>query len=390
MPQLAFFPWIDLECDRVEVPGHSLLRFELGRLPGPDADSQAMIDAVLSTYRDHRGNPVRTAVILAANDRSLMGDLSELDTDGLFQFAELFAFACLATREFFHDSYFNRDQLRLVIAKFENPQGGVTIQTPRRDGSRWSTVTEVRVPIHVSLGAQVKPDGGLLEALLQSRSRHEWAKVYRSVVLFNLANTDAPDTSIDADLVLGYAAMEQVLGRLKKNEFPAKFAEAWAPSRPVPRSEWRAPPPQVKWKEASLMANWAHSLRVLRGHLAHGHGHDASLPPSAWNPRQHLLLTSFVVPRLVKRVLQGIGLYGATDYDEGDINALEPLLNLEDVFAESGPRADEDSEWRRVLREVNDEELDRFIGKEVEDAERPRGIGGNLENPAQDPREADS
>ena len=76
MPQLAFFPWIELACD-IDVGGYSLRRFRRGRLPGPDPDGQATIDAVLDPYRDLTDKPIQNAVILVPHDRGLTEDLSD-------------------------------------------------------------------------------------------------------------------------------------------------------------------------------------------------------------------------------------------------------------------------------------------------------------------------
>ena len=360
MPQLAFFPWIELACD-IDAGDYSLRRFERRRRPGPDAESQATIDAVLAPYRDLRDESIRTAVILAAHDRDLTEHPSDKDRADLFLFAELFAFTALAAREFFSYEYYNRDDLRLVIQAFEDPRDGAFMEMRRRDGVHRSRVTgdhyKVQVPAHVSpVGKVIKPDCALLEALLRSRSCEEWSGLYRGIVLFNQANTDAPDMSMDAELVLTYAAMEQILGVSGSDDrrFHAKFAEAWNPSREVPQGEWRVLPTDKPWTKNSLRACWAFDLHVCRGHLAHGN--DEGALPSRWTVRQHLLLTSFTVPRLVKRVLSRMGLYEPTDADEGDINALEPLLNLPDAFAaadledDEGGCVDEDHAWPGVLR----------------------------------------
>ena len=122
----------------------------------------------------------------------------------------------------------------------------------RRDGVQWSSVTgdyyRVQVPAHVSPGGQlIKPDLALFKALLESRERLEslaWSGLHRGIVLFNQANTDAPDMSPDTELVLTCSAIEQVLGitsRQDQRQFPAKFAEAWHPDREVPQSEWQGP-----------------------------------------------------------------------------------------------------------------------------------------------------
>lgn len=377
MPQLAFFPWINLECD-IEARGYSLKRFVRRTLPRAGAESQATLDALLAPYRDLRDEPVTTAVILAAHDRTLTSDLSEGDRVDLFLFAELFAFAALAARDFFSIDYFNRDHLRLIIQAFTGPGRGAFIEMPRRDGVTHSRVTgdlyRVHVPAHVNpAGRTIKPDCALLDALQAAREREAWPGLHRGIVLFNQANTDAPDMSHDIELVLTYAAMEQILGvtsRKDQRRFPAKFAEAWRPSWEMPRSEWRPQPSGRPWKEDSLRACWASDLKICRGNLAHGHNEDRQ--PSRWTVRQHLLLTSFAVPRLVKQVLSKMDLYQLTDEDDRAINALEHLLNLPDVFGPPDPDDDEDGllsedyAWRRVLRREKDRQLCQWLQREAE------------------------
>ena len=72
-----------------------------------------------------------------------------------------------------------------------------------------------------------------------------------------------------------------------------------------------------------------------------------------------MLLTSFAVPRLLKQVLSQLGFYELTDDAERDMNALEPLLNLPNLFEPPDPEDDDgfpgDSfAWRRVLRREED------------------------------------
>ena len=369
IPQLAFFPWIELGCD-IDAGGYSLKRFERGRLPGADVESQPTLDSVLAPHRDLLDEPVKTAVILTAHGRGLTDDLSGQNRADLFRFAELFAFAALAAREFFSADYFNRDHLRLVVQAFTDPQGGASMEMRRRDGVQWSSVTgdyyRVQVPAHVSPAGQfINPDLDLLNALLESLA---WSGLHRGIVLFNQANTDAPDMSPDTELVLTCSAIEQVLGitsRQDQRQFPAKFAEAWHPDREVPQSEWQEPPTNRPWTEDTLRACWASDLKICRGNLAHGRREDVL--QSRWTVRQHLLLTSFTVPLLVKQVLSAMEVYPLTDEDERDINALEPLLNLPDVFAPPCPEDDEagfpreDYAWRSVLRREQVRQL-RYSG----------------------------
>ncbi len=367
MPQLAFFPWIDLECD-IEVGGYSLKRFAPGTRPGSDVERQSTLDLVLAPYRDLRDEPVQTAVILAARGRGLTDDLSAEDRADLFLFAELFAFAALAAREFFTWDYINRDELRLVIQAFKDPRGGAVVETRRRDGSVTSWIAaedyRVQVPTHVSLGRQpIKPDFALLDALVALREQEAWPGLHRGIVLFNQANTDAADMSPNTELVLTYAAMEQILGITSNKDqrrLPAKFAEAWRPSREVPRSEWRRWPPDESRKGENLRARWASDLKICRGSLAHGH-REVRLR-SWWTVDEHLLLTSFAVPRLLKQVLSKLGFYELTDDDERDMNALELLLNLPNLFEPPDPEDDDgfpgdNFAWRRVLRREEDRQF---------------------------------
>ena len=161
-----------------------------------------------------------------------------------------------------------------------------------------------------------------------------WSGLHRGIVLFNQANTDAPDMSPDTELVLTCSAIEQILGitsRPDQRQFPARFAEAWHPDREVPRSEWRGSPTDKPWTKDTLRACWASDLKICRGNLAHGHREDGL--QSWWTVRQHLLLTSFTVPLLVKQILSAMDVYA-----------------LPDVFAPPCPGDDEGGLPARRLR----------------------------------------
>ncbi|MYC98016.1 MAG: hypothetical protein F4X13_01980 [Gammaproteobacteria bacterium] len=220
----------------------------------------------------------------------------------------------------------------------------------------------------------IKPDCALLQALLAAREQEEWVGLHQGIVLFNEANTDAPDMLPNTELVLTYAAMQQVLGIASKRDqkrFAAKFADAWRPGRDMPPSKWRRRPSGGSRKEDRLRAFWASDLKKCRGNLAHGH--SAARMPSLWTVRQHLLLASFAVPRLVKQVLSEMQLYDLTDEDERDINAFELLLNLPDVFEASGAEndegdsLDEEHAWRLVLRREGDRQLIGRIRRHLEE-----------------------
>ena len=191
MPQVAFFPWIDLEDD-LNIGSYSLKRFRPGSLPSVDEDLRATLDSVLAPYRDTADRPVGSAVIVST-DRGVTDALSAEDRDDLFCFAELFAFAALAMREFFtQDYYFNRDYLRLVVQGFADPKGDVVVVTRGRDGGTTLMTPRicyrVQAPDHVTRpGLPIKPDRALLHALLASREHEAWSRLYQGIVLFNQA-----------------------------------------------------------------------------------------------------------------------------------------------------------------------------------------------------------
>ena len=392
MPHLAFFPWIELEEDG-DVGDYSLKRFKRGSLPRADEERRRTLDSVLEPYRDTSDKPVGSALILHRTDRGLTDDQSEADRGDLFHFAELFAFAALATREFFSDYYFNRDHLRLIIQACSDPRGGAAVVTRRRDGVNRDMVPgaiyRVQVPAHVTRpGLKIKPDWALLRALLASREREAWSGLYQGIVLFNQASTDAPGTSLDTELVLTYAAIEQILGLSKKKDqrrFSAKFADAWCPSREVPSSEWRRPTDgSGSNRDTNLRACWASDLRTCRGNLAHGRHADQA--PLRWTVQEHLLLTSFAVPRLVKRVLSGLDLYEMTENDTRDIDAFESLLNLPDLFERSHSERDEEGRvsrefaWQHVLPSCRSlqyvlEQLGSLVVSSSDTARREGGEG---------------
>jgi len=208
-----------------------------------------------------------------------------------------------------------------------------------------------------SPGQRIQPDWALLRALLASREREDCSRLYEGILLFNEANTDASDTAPETELVLTFAAVEQIL-KLRspkdRRPFPVKFAGAWCPNRELPQSEWRRTRDGSRSKSGkNLRALWASDLKACRDSLAHGN--RAAQVPSLWTVREHLLLTSFAVPRLVKQVLSRLDLYKLTKEDTRDIDIFESLINLPDLFRppdsirDGGSHATARFAWQRVL-----------------------------------------
>ena len=75
-------------------------------------------------------------------------------------------------------------------------------------------------------------------------------------------------------------------------------------------------------------------------------------------------------------------LYELTDDDQGDINALEPLLNLPDVLAERDPDEEEQLGWQQVLAEEHDRQV---FGHRIEDDLKKSGQWSDQDTSAMPP-----
>ena len=99
-----------------------------------------------------------------------------------------------------------------------------------------------------------------------------------------------------------------------------------------------------------MIVQWGHPLYGLTDMPFGVLKPDAIQAPWGWTVREHLLLTSFAVPRLVKQVLSRLDLYQLTNEDTRDINTFESLLNLPDLFErDGGSCSTEEFAWQRVL-----------------------------------------
>lgn len=353
MSQLAFFPWIRLPSD-LSVGDYQLLQFKRGAKPGPD---QEAIDLVLEPYKGPSGHPVSDAVILTVNGRALTEDMPESLHQDLFAFGEMVAVASLAKRHFFgHIGYTNRDNYRMVIQAFTDPGRGALVTNRRRDGSLSSYITEkvykVLCPWHV-LPAEVVLEPPFLKALLEAMDTGEWSRIYQAVITFNEANTDRLEMPPAAEAILSYAAIEQLLDSAGQpaSVLANRFAEVFTPSRECPKEDWQVESPDAAitkrlFKAPNLRYGWVEDLAVARGSVAHGH--DPEAYPSIWSIHEHLLLSSFVIPRLLKCILAKSGLYQLSQDDLDEIDAFEFLLN-ERHLEERDPHELAPVSWSKVI-----------------------------------------
>ena len=378
MGKLAFLPWLSLDAE-FEVGDFRLVPYHRGEAPGVDAGEQAAIDKVLSAYRDLHGKPIdRATVIRHSAQESPSADFSESLHLDFFVFVDLLAFAGLAARRFFgHFEYTNRDSYRLVLQQFSTPGRGVLVTTRRRDGGTnmfYSGDTFVVYRPHHVGSDPAKLDEGLLHALVAAMSDEQWPRLYQGVLLFNEANTDRIEVPQGTELIMTYAALEQLLDSAGRPpaEVARVFSDFLSPREDLERQAWKVAHGNDRAQRLldsvpNLRTAWLLDLGISRGSVAHGHATEAY--PACWQLHEHLLFGAHVVPLALKRQLHALGYYSMTDDDIGGVEVLEALLN-EDHF--EYPESDNaEREKRPWLRIIDGERIRRWVHAATE--RYPRG-----------------
>jgi hypothetical protein len=352
MGALAFFPWLRLPSDLkpIHAAGFELLRYAHDEYKEANAEA---VGAVLAPYAEGARTPLREAVLLRVAGRDIVDDLDASQIEAAFQFAEMVALAGLSKRQFFsHSGYSNRDAYRLIIQKFDKPGKGSLQQSLRRDGVSSLYIMDpayrVECPSHVSRLERVNIDEQLLQALVSCRKAANADDFIESTVTFNLANTDNPAIAQHVELVLSSGALEKVLGlhHGKEDQLANALSKCLRPHVDVAiKNSPRAA--MAQGKSTSLRELWIRDLYRYRNEFAHGN--VAAKRARIWNVREHLLLSSYVFPLVIKAQLAAAGFYTLTDDDHLEVDTFEPLLCAVDLFATN---ADGDFIWQEITERV--------------------------------------
>jgi len=352
MSTVCVFPWVGLP-ELLEVGGFQLLPFERHRWPaGPVTSMQRLFDAVLAPYKEQRGTPIEHATLVRHPHHGVTDDLSGEERGDLFTFAELLAFCGLASRQFFGFglNYVNRDDYTFVIQSFVDPGAGVSITTRRRDGVMNNYYTaglyEFRRPLHRSPNATIRIDVSLMQAVLNAQRGPEWERLWDAILAFNRANTDSEQIMEEAEVVFIVGALQRLLDCRTSNvdDLANRFTEAFAPRFTIPLpGVLRA---GCLTTERSVREVWMRSLYAVRGPLAHAR--RSSRVPSPWSLREHLLLSSYAFPLLVKLTLERARQYALTDADKFDVDVFEALAATPDLLADPAQSPDGRPAWERV------------------------------------------
>ena len=350
MSTLGFFPWLHIS-DAIDLPPFRLVPYERSKLPGSSV--QATIDILLEPYLDTT-KPIRRATVVQVDGRAPFDDLGEGEVVQFFRFRDLVAVSGIARREFFGMGirYCNRDNFVLVIQNFdkERPASSISRTSRRRDGSSKTIISRsanvVRRPAHVSSNFSCTLDEPLVAALLVGqRKLHDWARFEDAIRFYNDANSDDDQVLEQAEAVYMVSAFERLLDcrRGKEEDLVRRFLGVWRITECVlPRTGSRT---SVGAKRM-LTENWLRDFYRHRGSYAHGK--LTASHPLVWPLKEHLLLGSYLFPRLLKSVLAKSGVYTLTEQDQREADLFEHLAREDLLTPTTDPDGNAEWPWDRV------------------------------------------
>jgi hypothetical protein len=339
MKSLCFFPWFSLDR-KFELTQFRLLPFVIGDKSDSEiSDNYDDIVNVTKNYKDHSKNPIRSATMFAFAGKSLTDKLADDRLNDFVVYSELISFSGLAMREFFsHGEYSNVESYRLVGQPYRNSSDAPSVQVNRRDGRTLigygDDVFQEVCPFHVPILRNGKFDISLLESLVKAyvNSSGCWKQVYDALIAYNGANTDNPIIKAPIEIVLSLGAFERVLGLRGGNgpELVTAFVNALSIVPFAGDLEEKKALKQPVQQCTNIREAWIKDFIAVRNDLAHGKSQPVY--PSTWSTDEHLLLTAYIFPLVVKIVLARHNEYSLSDADKNAIFAFDYLLNINEIF----------------------------------------------------------
>jgi hypothetical protein len=338
MLTLAFLPWIHVP-DPVKLGRFRLVPYERAGTWAED------VHRIVAAYECVPDRPVEKATLVEV-DGAVGGDLADSDIEEIFNLRRAVSFAGLRHRRFFrHDGYVNDHTFACVVQNYRPGQKGVGVVARGRDGGRrklWTMGVRVPCPDHVTGGKIAAVDAELVSALCTAMEGPKGDAMRDAIELLNLANTDSADIRPHTELLLSVASLQRVLGVSKKSkahELTKSFAEALASIEPerVPSDCRRTIP--SKSKAATLRELWFEDFYACRGAVAHGR--PVGPPKPIWTLDEHLLLSSYVIPRVALLRLAEDGFRSLTEHDRSEIADFDHLLCPSTLFGPPDPTDDD-------------------------------------------------
>lgn len=374
MPTIQFLPWcrVARPCTAGDV---HLIPFEHGHPPeGLDAPLSSQIEAILTSYRDLDGRPVRRAALVGFGAKRIVDDLTEDEIEITHECVELVCFSSLAQRDFFNDvgPYSNSACFILYRQNFRADSHFVGLTTRRREGrtlnGRSLASTVITIPVQVSPISTVAVDEALLAGLGCFRdcaSSEIWSRWQNAISCFNQANTDDDSTRYQAEWTFLCGAFERILNAQPNAEdVAAKFEAALQPVTPLKVGSARRKSDRWKNMEAPLRYEWMKEFYRIRGDFAHGRLDTRQ--PQVWRALEHLVLASVSFPLVVRQLLHREGTYDWTDEDWSQLDAFEALADSDFLNPPENQHSSMDSVWSRLRQKARWDRVNRQVAAELE------------------------
>jgi hypothetical protein len=351
-PMIAFLPWLTLRepvsCFGVRfVPRQA----QNGAAPAGIGDVLSTLSPIFSAYRDVTGNPIDTGVVVCMDGKPDEWNISDADMP-LVRRATLALFlACMSRNDYVRGwgSYVNSANFELVWQRFTYPISSVTLVARRRDGHQTTggySHQEIRItePLQARLSGAVGVDLRLLNALDASNAQPVGQRIQSALAFVALASTDSGVMLDSAEVILIVSAVEQLIdGAENGREFckrVSRLLDRFGAVRVADSLTERVvividPKYEVDQKQWWLHKKWAEEIYDLRSSFVHLGSRDNSRS-WGWTNLEHLLMSAFTFPLLVKLLLNEAGTYELHVEDEAACLAIDHILAAPRWFDRDG------------------------------------------------------
>lgn len=334
MGYIIIIPWLTLR-EPIDVGNFRYVPVDLDYHEMPNEDREILEKAV-EPFHVVRKRSIKRFTLIEFND----GYLNDYSSDEieLFKFIhELFKVSCLSNRMFFQSTgmYINCDKLDYYIRRHNKGYNFQTLYGRRRDGNIMSISTErseyIKSPINISRMVPYRPDIELLNSLMDAKENitdRNWYKIYNSVLNFNAGNTDNAKVSPTQEVIHIRSAFELLLSERELSDDFISIIDEFTDYKNIEGF------PEFMEREGNLNIDekmplsqaWIEEFICVRDQLAHGN--SLSKFESRWPLNEHLLLSSFIYPSVLKWFLQKQEQYKLTRVDIARFKAFEELASV--------------------------------------------------------------
>ena len=104
------------------------------------------------------------------------------------------------------------------------------------------------------------------------------------------------------------------------------------------------------------------------------HGKHHVRYPSVWNTAEHLLLSSFAFPRILKSLLASDGHYTLTEDDRRDLSTFENFAACDDLFSVPDDNAESQSRpWDKIVENAVWRDLGKRLHGKLNETDKADG-----------------